>query len=148
MLATRIAAEIDAEISAAAQPALGGMSYLDFLAIAQADYFRRSGRYWQGAPLCPSPPSDAHAEQTTPDARPSDVAESWRDVLPAVPASVISQPRVDVLRRPGDVWDYELSVQFICGGVTYQKIFTGRDAGEWMPVGQASPLEGGGDGDH
>ena len=127
--AQQAAQRIDDEMTAS-QEALGGLSYLNYLAISQESYHATHGRYWQGLPLVAELDSEGEL-QTDPTACPTDQVESWADVLPGVPTSLASQPRIDTLRTRGRPDTYELWVKFLDDGSHWQKCFTGPSAGEW-----------------
>lgn len=128
-----ISTAIDEELEAA-QPALGGLSYLDYLALSQESYRSTHGKYWQGLPLTETIPSNKIPVETRPTICPHDQLESWHEVMPEVPAELISQPQIDVISPPDSAPHYELHVRFACDGVIYQRTFTGPEASGWTEV--------------
>ena len=129
--AKNIATQIDSAL-AASNPAIGGLSFVEFLSEQQAEYLAANGKHFQGIQLRDEIPADGHGHTPDPAVAPADQLESWADVVPAgaLPAQLLSRPAIDTLQFPDGSKDYALRLDFESAGVQYRKTI-GHGSHEW-----------------
>lgn len=101
--------EADARLSA----------WLPTIAQAQAAYLAAHGRYAQALPLTTQTPADgAEVPVDNAEAAPTDQPQSWLDLAPDLPETVMSRVWIDTYEGPQGA-GYVVCAELIIEGVTY-----------------------------